>query len=143
MDDYEATREALQHATAPLVGCTVVIGFTVSPLLRFADPTWLAWSGCILAVSLIANYVIAFTDFKEPWWTIICFVTFAALVQIIVALGYAGEASTANDRRCQAIQTDMLSARPRRADAPDLFQALGCHPQGEGSVHAPPPPRGR
>lgn len=43
----------------------------------------------------------------------------------------------ANDRRCLAIQRDMLSAQPRRADGPDLFQALGCRPQGEGNVYAP------
>lgn len=45
--------------------------------------------------------------------------------------------TTANERRCLAIQLDMLSARPRRADSPDLFQALGCRPQGDGSVYAP------
>lgn len=45
----------------------------------------------------------------------------------------------ANDRRCEAIQHDMLSARPKRADGPDLFQALGCKPRGAGSVYAPPP----
>jgi len=45
---------------------------------------------------------------------------------------------SANERRCLAIQRDMLSARPRRADGPDLFQALGCRPQGEGGVYAPP-----
>lgn len=44
----------------------------------------------------------------------------------------------ANTRRCIAIQRDMLSAKPRRDDGPDLFQALGCRPQGEGSVYAPP-----
>lgn len=43
-----------------------------------------------------------------------------------------------NDKRCLAIQRDMLSARPRRSDSPDLFQALGCRPQGEGSVYALP-----
>jgi hypothetical protein len=43
----------------------------------------------------------------------------------------------ANDRRCLALQRDILSARPRRSDSPDLFQALGCRPQGEGSVYAP------
>jgi hypothetical protein len=48
------------------------------------------------------------------------------------------DASAANDHRCLAIQHDMLSARPRRADSPDLFQALGCRPQGEGSVYALP-----
>jgi hypothetical protein len=49
--------------------------------------------------------------------------------------------AAANDRRCLAIQGDMLSARPRRSDGPDLFQALGCRPQGEGNVFAPPPKR--
>ncbi|WP_235516878.1 hypothetical protein [Sphingomonas sp. Leaf28] len=44
----------------------------------------------------------------------------------------------ANDRRCLAIQHDMLSASPRRSDSADLFQALGCRPQGEGSVFAKP-----
>jgi hypothetical protein len=44
----------------------------------------------------------------------------------------------ANGRRCIAIQRDMLSAMPRRADGPDLFRALGCRPQGEGNVYAAP-----
>jgi hypothetical protein len=47
-------------------------------------------------------------------------------------------AARANDRRCLAIQHDMLRARPQRADGADLFQALGCRPQGEGSVYALP-----
>lgn len=42
----------------------------------------------------------------------------------------------ANDIRCFAIQRDMLSSMPLRSDDPDLFQALGCRPQGEGSVYA-------
>jgi hypothetical protein len=137
MNNYHATRQALQHAAAPLVGCSVVIGFTVSPLLRFADPTWLAVSGAILAIALIANYFIAFTDFREPWWTLICWITAGSMIQAVVALQHAGSSSRANDRRCLAIQRDMLSARPRRSDDPDLFQALGCRPQGGGSVYAP------
>jgi hypothetical protein len=42
----------------------------------------------------------------------------------------------ANERRCLAIQHDMLSAKPLRADGPMLFQALSCKPKGAGSVHA-------
>ena len=57
----------------------------------------------------------------------------------LVATGLAlGPAVVANDRRCLAIQRDMLAAQPRRADGPDLFEALGCRPQGEGSVFAKP-----
>ncbi|VVT07349.1 hypothetical protein SPHINGO391_390040 [Sphingomonas aurantiaca] len=42
----------------------------------------------------------------------------------------------ANVARCAALQEDMLRARPRRLDSRELFQALGCRPQGEGSVYA-------
>lgn len=52
------------------------------------------------------------------------------------------QSGRANDKRCLAIQRDMLSSQPRRADGPDLFQALGCRPQGEGSVYAQPPKSG-
>lgn len=45
---------------------------------------------------------------------------------------------SSNLSRCTALQSDMLSARPRRQDAADLFQALGCRPRGGGSVFAPP-----
>jgi hypothetical protein len=37
--------------------------------------------------------------------------------------------ASANDKRCLAIQRDMLSARPRHADNPAIFGALGCRPQ--------------
>lgn len=42
-----------------------------------------------------------------------------------------------NGRRCVAIQRDMLSARPLRADDAVIFTALGCKPHGAGSVYAP------
>jgi len=45
---------------------------------------------------------------------------------------------TSNDARCLVIQSDMLSANPRRSDDAVLFTALGCRPQGGGSVFAPP-----
>jgi len=42
----------------------------------------------------------------------------------------------ANDRRCLALQRDILSADPRNENGIALFVALGCRPQGEGSVFA-------
>lgn len=61
-----------------------------------------------------------------------------AIAGVIVAYASFEPSGRANDRRCLAIQRDMLSAEPRRDDGPDLFQALGCRPQGEGSVYASP-----
>lgn len=67
---------------------------------------------------------------------------FAALASFIVGAVQvsSGQARSAraNDRRCLAIQADMLSARPRRLDDAALFQALSCRPQGDGGVHAMP-----
>ncbi len=66
---------------------------------------------------------------------------FLALASFLLgcAFGYSGfKIDRANEMRCLAIQRDMLSAQPRRSDGPDLFQALGCKPQGEGSVYATP-----
>ena len=57
----------------------------------------------------------------------------------VAALSHVLErVDVANDRRCLAIQRDMLAAQPRRRDDAELFKALGCRPQGEGSVFAKP-----
>lgn len=68
----------------------------------------------LLAAVAITPAFIAFTAFSLP----------------------AVQDEAANDRRCIAIQADMLSSMPLRSDGPDLFQALGCKPKGEGSVYA-------
>ena len=50
----------------------------------------------------------------------------------------------ANEERCRIIQSDMLNARPRIADGPDKFQALGCRPQGtDARIFVPPTDRER
>ena len=64
----------------------------------------------------------------------------ASLLALVVAWSAGRDREVSRDaaeRRCVAIQRDMLSARPLRADDADLFQALGCQPLGEGSVYAP------
>lgn len=65
----------------------------------------------------------------------------STLAFLIGALGFGVDAAYPdphNEQRCLAIQCDMLRARPRKEDGHDLFQALGCRPQGEGSVYVPP-----
>lgn len=47
------------------------------------------------------------------------------------AIESAMRTAAANDRRCWYIEREMLSARPRRSDLPDLFTALACRPQGD------------
>ena len=40
-----------------------------------------------------------------------------------------------NVTRCQAIQDDMISSHPKRADDAEIFVALGCKPRGAGGFH--------
>jgi len=65
----------------------------------------------------------------------------SGLFFLLGALSYAADhkpPDLPNDRRCLALQRDILSAYPRKPDGPALFQAFGCRPQGEGSVMVPP-----
>lgn len=82
---------------------------------------------------------IAFETARK-WLTFLKFAipTVAAVSAAVTFLFFQSVSNeAANDRRCLAIQRDMLSSMPLRSDGPELFQALGCRPHGEGSVYAP------
>ncbi len=69
---------------------------------------------------------------------------FAGTVALMVAFADASTELKANDKRCLAIQRDMLSAHPRISDGPGKFQALGCRPQGTDTrIFVPPTDRER
>ncbi|MDY0966954.1 hypothetical protein [Sphingomonas sp. Leaf226] len=61
--------------------------------------------------------------------TIVAVVAFGVTIRL---------ADPAKDRLCLAIQKDMLSARRRILDGPDVFQALDCRPDGSGVVWVKP-----
>lgn len=54
------------------------------------------------------------------------------------SIGTINPGKVADERRCEALQSDMLSAQPRRVDSKELFAALKCSSQGAGSVFAKP-----
>ena len=128
----------------PPVAITAAVGaYFVQPQLRFMS----AWSLETLAagfgiciVGVYASLLRTNNRGSRIGWSLLSFVAFVFLMNRLDA---SEAESQINDRRCLAIQKDMLSARPRRLDAPDLFQALGCRPQGEGSVYASPAGRSR
>ena len=69
------------------------------------------------------------------------FIGLASIVSMTIGAVVTGldepPADAAAQRRCLAIQRDMLSAYPQKKDGAELFQAFGCRPQGEGSVMVP------
>lgn len=92
-----------------------------------------------MAIFIGAGVLATAFETARKWSTFLKFamptvVVVTAAVSFVFFQSVSNEA--ANDKRCLAIQRDMLSSMPLRSDGPDLFQALGCRPQGEGSVYA-------
>lgn len=71
----------------------------------------------------------------------------AVLVSIVSLIGTVlplAKRDSTNDQRCLALQRDMLSAHPRIGNSADVFQALGCRPQGQDRrIFVPPTDRER
>lgn len=118
-----------------------VLAYFSAGEMAAADPIPLASAGLFLALAIIVDHHANTTEPSR--WTIVMMVAsvllFCGGAGIVNYVASQAEQSIhANQARCLAIQRDMLSAHPRRSDSPDLFQALGCRPQGNGGVAAPP-----
>lgn len=122
-----------------ITALVAVFAFTTVPVLRFAPPESLSAAGAMLAFGAAGSWVAIRLDWDLALQIVVGAALLAGAFYMSLIVSHATEASKANDRRCIAVQRDMLSARPRRTDGPDLFQALGCRGQGEGSVYIPPP----
>lgn len=132
-------RKEYQNSFDAFAVPALVLAFVMQPVLARYSSEHIYGLGAVL---LIAVFICERFVFPRPngWGrAVIVLPTFlAAFVILLWFLTPEQLDATANDKRCLAIQKDMLSPHPLRSDAPDLFQALGCRPQGEGSVHAPP-----
>ncbi len=142
---FEAPPEAIDGLDRSLAVFGIVVAFAAGPLLRYANP-WAAFSvACWGAIGFGLSFSVR--HMPMPWrWGGLAVAAVALLlmgVETVPLVRGIQAASAANDRRCLALQHDMLAAQPRRRDDPDLFQALGCRPQGEGSVYAPSVPPGK
>lgn len=122
-------------------GLSMLILYAFSgPLIRYIPADNLHLMGLIVAGIVFCGYWASI--YWGDWDAKVMLAIAVVLLPLVGIIGtstvtHGIQDGRANDRRCLAIQGDMLSAQPRRADGPDLFQALGCRPQGEGSVYAP------
>ena len=129
MDDHPRIRAFMTAAAV----FAVLWAFFSTPLLRFADPIFLALCGTAIAVG--AGVAWLKVGNHRPWEGVAGLVlTGVGIVGLGLLVHAAIRSSNANDSRCVELQNDMLSASPLRSDGPALFQALGCRPQGVGGV---------
>lgn len=111
----------------------VIIAFASQPLFRFANPSTLMGGALVIGLGLCLFHIASAEPnrFARNFNLALCFflVIFGGFF-LFMTQEEARDASYANDTRCLAIQRDMLSARHRMDDGPEIFQALGCRPQG-------------
>jgi hypothetical protein len=91
---------------------------------------------------LVSEWRGARTEHLSKWaitFEVLSFLAFMCGSMLALATIDPGE--RANARRCEALQGDFLSAYPRRADSREIFQVLGCRPQGDGNAFAQPRPQ--
>lgn len=133
-----------------IIVCAAVLAFAIQPLLRFYAPGSLLNVGICFIIVAVGFAVIRghVAELDKPEGrphakgsiaNIITATVVAFLVAAVLFISATSQATRdlhANEARCLAIQHDMLSSMPLRSDDPDLFQALGCRPQGGGSVYA-------
>lgn len=137
-------RDPTQETRYVGVGAAVVVsGYLFSPVLQTLDHASLT-SAAIYSASALLMFYQPRAQSKRTmlaWQVVGLFAAVLAVTTVARSVIRADQNQDANDRRCLAIQRDMLSAHPHKPDGPALFQAFGCRPQGEGSAYAPPTDR--
>ncbi|WP_322964435.1 hypothetical protein [Sphingomonas fuzhouensis] len=127
------------------IAALILYAFT-SPYLKYVPAGQVFACAALISVTVLSLYwgtiYLKRVDGKFWFGMGVCMGVFAFLLTLYTSMK-ALDGADANAKRCLAIQRDMLSAHPRRSDDPDLFQALGCAPSGEGSVSAAPTDRER
>lgn len=116
-----------------------IVGFTSSPLARFASPTGLALFGGIFALGLASMWLDKRLANQDKRWVSYLFAGIG-LLGLIFLLGLASNASAVTDVRCEALEREMVARTEARADLAAVFTALGCRPQTNFYVQIKPPP---
>jgi hypothetical protein len=118
------------------------IAFFAQPFMRFISPVKLLETGLLGGLSVVHLHF-SFWSLKN-WVRATNFIIMMVFVLILLfnlisAADIAQSAIEANDRRCSAVQHDMLVSTARRGDDAQLFQALGCRPQASEMPTFPAP----
>jgi hypothetical protein len=130
MDDHPVIKTTAGAA----VVLSASLAYFAAPVFAFADSGTLATLGMGLGVGASGAWLAVLQGWGRRWEIPFLVVMVSSLMGLVLLTTDATTHYTTNKKRCVAIQEDMLSIAPRRADGPDLFQALRCQPQGAGEV---------
>jgi len=134
--DKHTFSDAVEVISVSAVPAAAVLAFVTQPLLHLADPQFLFYSGIWLAgsIAMLATARLMPPDRPRRWiFWVYMLIPLGALVFLSAG---ALEKAAWNDARCSYIQRAMLHPEPSTRDnLPEVFQALGCQPQGRAPVY--------
>ena len=135
MDDHPLIRA---FTTAAVV-IAATGAFFAAPILPYAHTGLVASFGLLLGVSSGLAWLAVRSAWSKWWDRSMVAAVVVSMIGLTWQITSAQDHYQANRLRCATIQRDMLMPNPRRADGPDLFQALDCQPQGIDDIQFPAP----
>jgi hypothetical protein len=123
--------------TTFIVVVSAVTAYFIGPLLRLTDEGTVASFGVMLGGGAAGWWLAIHESWSRPWKVVYFLMALVGLVFLTLHVTSALPVYQANLRRCANIQREMLLPQPRRGDLPDIYQALGCHPQGMDDIQFP------
>lgn len=125
----EKRREQLIVSMGGLIAAALVVGFFAQPLMKFADPQGITWGVLFFSIGVLWSYYQYVLSESVKRFELIPFLCLLVGV-FFLCLTWADALSiiTHTDTVCGELEADMLSPRPRRANAPEIFEALNCRP---------------
>lgn len=137
----ESNSVLMKHITPPFVAAVAIIGYTASPLLKFADQASLfTWGGTLACGTFILTFGLL-TDTGERTSKTVVFgmvVTLIGFIGMLVTLIFASQASDRTNFQCSLLERDMMAMAPSRTDSHDIYSALGCRQQMAGTLKFKP-----
>jgi hypothetical protein len=125
-NDWHARFDDMARAFAI---AAAILAYCLSPLLAFVDPATFWTAGAGFAGGVMGLYGNLRSSRRELAVTLLFGgLAVLGLGQMMYCLINAAEITSKNDDRCRALENDMLSLKPKRANGPEIYQALKCRP---------------
>lgn len=139
-EDAETGRKILSADMWSFGIGAAVAGYFSADYLEFYSPTARAVFGLATLMAIVLAHRAVSTRLHWKRLALLLPIMVALLAVMVASGDYiasATNAAEAADIRCEHIQHEMLKPHPRRADLPDIFEALGCHASGREDIVLP------
>jgi hypothetical protein len=127
----------LRMLALPFLAAVAIIAFVASPIIKFCSPEGLLVCGFTFAVGIFLITIGLLLNDKADYskTSKLGFATaLGGFVGMIVVFMFAMTAAQRTDFQCGLLERDMLSLKPSRSDAHDLYAALQCRQQSVGTL---------